>query len=84
MIQRWKGWIDVQQQYLDKDQGKPTLVVDWADLTEKPFLLEVLGSGIIRDIVMDVLLEKKEPMAAAERGQKRLEELLKSKGYWKG
>ena len=25
MIQRWKGWIEVQQSYLDKDQGKPTL-----------------------------------------------------------
>ena len=84
MIQRWKGWIDVQQQYLDKDQGKPTLIVDWADMTDKPYLLEVLGSGILRDMVMDVLLEKKEPMVAAERGQKRLEELLKSKGYWKG
>ena len=84
MIQRWKGWIDVQQQYLDKDQGKPTLIVDWDDMTTKPFLLEVLGSGIIRDMVMDVLLEKKEPTVAAERGQKRLEELLKSKGYWKG
>ena len=44
----------------------------------------MLGSGIIRDMVMDVLLEKKEPAVAAERGQKRLEELLKSKGYWKG
>ena len=84
MIQRWKGWIEVQQQYLDKDQGKPTLIVDWEDMTTKPYLLEVLGSGIIRDMVMDVLLEKKEPMVAAERGQKRLEELLKSKGYWKG
>ena len=35
MIQRWKGWLDVQQQYLDKDQGKPTLVVDWDDMTEQ-------------------------------------------------
>ncbi len=51
MIQRWKGWIDVQQSYLDKDQGKPTLVVDWADMTEKSYLMEVLGSGILRDMV---------------------------------
>jgi len=63
------------------------LLIDELDRTDEPFeayLLEVLGSGIIRDMVMDVLLEKKEPMVAAERGQKRLEELLKSKGYWKG
>jgi ABC-type glycerol-3-phosphate transport system substrate-binding protein len=84
MIQRWKGWIEVQQSYLDKDQGKPTLVVDWADMTDKPYLLEVLGSGIIRDMVMDVVLEKWEPQKAAEKAQKRLEDLLRSIGYLKG
>ena len=36
MIQRWKGWLEAQEQYLNKDQGKPTLVVDWADMTESP------------------------------------------------
>jgi multiple sugar transport system substrate-binding protein len=84
MIQRWKGWIEVQHGYLDKDQGKPTLVVNWSDMTEKPYLLEVLGSGIIRDMVMDVVLEKWEPKRAAEKAQKRLEDLLRSKGYLKG
>jgi ABC-type glycerol-3-phosphate transport system substrate-binding protein len=83
MIQRWKGWIDVQQGYLDRDQGKPTLVVDWIDMTEKPFLMEVLGSGILRDMVMDVAVEKMEPQEAAERAQKRLEGLLRNKGYLK-
>jgi multiple sugar transport system substrate-binding protein len=84
MIQRWKGWLDAQEQYLEKDQGKPTLVVDWADMTEKPYLMEVLGSGILRDMVMDVVLEKVEPAKAAEKAQKRLEDLMRSKGYWKG
>jgi multiple sugar transport system substrate-binding protein len=84
MIQRWKGWIDVQEQYLENDFGKPTLVVDWADMTEKPYLMEVLGSGILRDMVMDVILEKMEPQKAAEKGQKRLEDLMRSKGYLKG
>ena len=83
MIQRWKGWIDVQQGYLDKDQGKPTLIVDWADMTEKPYLLEVLGSGILRDMGMDVAVEKNEPREAAEKAQKLLEDLLRSKGYLK-
>ncbi len=84
MIQRWKGWIEVQQGYLDKDQGKPTLVVDWSDMTEKPYLLEVLGSGIVRDMVMDVVLEKWGPKRAADKAQRRLEDLLRSKGYLKG
>ena len=84
MIQRWKGWIDVQQGYLDKDQGKPPLIVDWTDMTEKPYLMEILGSGILRDMVMDVVLEKNEPQKAAEKAQKRLEDLMRSKGYLKG
>ena len=84
MIQRWKGWLDAQEQYLDKDQGKPTLVVDWADMTEKPYLMEVLGSGILRDMVMDVVVERMEPQKAADKAQKRLEDLMRSKGYFKG
>jgi multiple sugar transport system substrate-binding protein len=83
MIQRWKSWIEVQEQYLNKDQGKPTLVVDWDDMNSKPYLMEVLGSGILRDMVMDVALEGKAAKDAAARAQKRLEDLLKSKGYLK-
>jgi ABC-type glycerol-3-phosphate transport system substrate-binding protein len=84
MIQRWKGWLDAQEQYLAKDQGKPTLVVDWADMTEKPYLMEVLGSGILRDMVMDVVIEKMTPQQATEKAQKRLEGMLRGKGYLKG
>ena len=84
MIERWKGWLDAQEQYLEKDQGKPTLVVDWADLTDKPYLMEVLGSGILRDMVIDASVEKMEPAKAAEKAQKRLEDLMRSKGYLKG
>jgi multiple sugar transport system substrate-binding protein len=83
MIQRWKGWLDAQEQYLEKDQGKPTLVVDWSDMTEKPYLMEVLGSGILRDMVIDATVEKMEPQKAAEKAQKRLEDLMRSKGYLK-
>jgi len=45
--------------------------------------MEVLGSGILRDMVMDVALENKSPREAASRAQRRLEDLLKSKGYLK-
>ena len=83
MIQRWKGWLDAQERYLEQDLGKPTLVVDWADMTEKPYLMEVLGSGILRDMVIDATVEKMEPQKAAEKAQKRLEDLMRSKGYLK-
>jgi multiple sugar transport system substrate-binding protein len=83
MIQRWKSWIEVQEQYLAKDQGKPTLVVDWEDMNSKPYLMEVLGSGIMRDMVMEVALEGKPAREAAARAQGRLEAMLKPKGYLK-
>ena len=76
-------WLDAQEYYLSRDLGRPTLVVDWADMNDKPYLMEVLGSGILRDMVMDVLLENKAPKDATARAQRRLEELLKSKGYLK-
>jgi hypothetical protein len=34
-------------------------------------------------MVMDVAVEKMEPLQAAERAQKRLEDLLRSKGFLK-
>ena len=64
MIQRWKSWIEVQEHYLNNDQGKPTLVVDWDDMNSKPYLMEVLGSGIMRDMVMEVAVEGKPASAA--------------------
>jgi hypothetical protein len=73
----------VQQGYLDRDQGKPTLVIDWADMTDKPYLMEVLESGILRDMVMDVVIENLAPQAAAERANERLERLLRNKGHLK-
>jgi multiple sugar transport system substrate-binding protein len=81
MITRWKGWLDVQQYYLDNDLVKPTMVVDWEDLETKPYLMDMLGSGIIRDMVMDVVLEDIPPERAAAKAQARAEELIKMKGH---
>ena len=46
--------------------------------------MEVLGSGILRDMVIDVAVEKMEPAKAADKAQKRLEEMLRTRGYLKG
>jgi multiple sugar transport system substrate-binding protein len=81
MFQRWRSWIDAQRSYLEHDQAKPTLVMEWADMKEKPYLLDVLNSNILRDMVMEVVIERAEPLAAAEKAQKRLEALLASRGY---
>ncbi|MFQ5971698.1 MAG: ABC transporter substrate-binding protein [Alphaproteobacteria bacterium] len=83
MIQRWGGWLAVQEFYLDNDLVKPTMVVDWEDMDTKPFLMDVLGSGILKDMVMEVTLEDVSPEEAAARAQERAEELVKSKGFAK-
>jgi hypothetical protein len=73
----------MQESYLDKDQARPTLVTDWDDLTQKPYLLDVLNSGILRDMVVQVAIEGEAPGAAAERAQKRVQQLMTAKGYLK-
>jgi ABC-type glycerol-3-phosphate transport system substrate-binding protein len=83
MIKRWKGWLDVQEHYLENDLVKPTLVIDWKDMANKPYLMEILGSGILKDMVMEVTKEKVPPRKAAAKAQKRAEELVKDKGYAK-
>ncbi len=83
MIKKWKGWLDVQEYYLDNDLVKPTLVIDWKDMTNKPYLMDILGSGILKDMVMEVTKEGVPPEKAAAKAQKRAEELIKDKGYAK-
>jgi multiple sugar transport system substrate-binding protein len=83
MIKRWKGWLDVQEHYLENDLVKPTLVIDWKDMANKPYLMEILGSGILKDMVMEVTKENVPPRKAAAKAQKRAEELVKDKGYAK-
>jgi ABC-type glycerol-3-phosphate transport system substrate-binding protein len=79
-LQRWQSWVDMQQSYLDKDEAKPALSMEWSDLNERPYLLDVLNSGILRDMVMAVVIEKEKPAEAARIAQERLERLLQSKG----
>jgi len=83
MIKKWKGWLDVQGYYLDNDLVKPTLIIDWKDVVGKPYLLEILGSAILKDMVMEVTKEGVPPEKAAARAQKRAEELIKDRGYAK-
>jgi len=80
-IRKWRPWVDMQEKYFRNDWVKPVLVTDWADM-QKPYLLEVMGSGILVDMVLDSV--KGMPSAeAAARAQKRVEELLGSAGYLK-
>jgi len=80
-IRKWKPWVDMQEKFFRNDWIKPVLVTDWSDM-QKPYLLEVMGSGILVDMVFDAV--KGMPSAdAAAKAQKRVEELLVSTGYLK-
>ena len=83
MIKKWKGWLDVQGYYLDNDLVKPTLVVDWKDMAGKPYLMDILGSGILKDMVMEVAKEDVSPEKAAAKAQRRAEEIIVDKGFAK-
>jgi multiple sugar transport system substrate-binding protein len=80
-IRKWRPWVDMQEKFFRNDWIKPILVTEWDDLN-KPYLLEVMGSGILVDMVFDAV--KGMPSAeAAAKAQKRVEELLVSAGYLK-
>jgi multiple sugar transport system substrate-binding protein len=79
MVRKWKEWQDMQYRYFESGQAKPTLIVDWKDLN-LPFGLEILGSGIVPDMVTDAVRGMPSAQAAA-RAQARAEELITKLGY---
>lgn len=80
MIRRWGGWLEVQQRYLDQDLVKPTMVVEWEDLETKPYLMQFLGSGILRDMVMEAVVEGQPIPEVTARAQARAKELVERAG----
>lgn len=79
MVRKWKEWQDMQYFYFEKDLAKPTLIIDWNDL-RLPFGLEILGSGIVPDMVTDAVRGMPSAQAAA-KAQARAEELITKLGH---
>jgi len=79
MVRKWKEWQDMQYRYFDTGQAKPTLIVEWDDL-RLPFGLEILGSGIVPDMVTDAVRGMPSAQAAA-KAQARAEELITKLGH---
>ena len=52
------------------------MIVEWEDLNNKPYLMQVLGSGILSDMVLEVAVEGVSIDDATTRAQKRAEELI--------
>ena len=63
-------------------KAKPLMMTEWDDL-QLPFIQEVATSGILIDMVTDVLRRGKDPKDAAQRAQDRAEKLITQLGYKK-
>jgi multiple sugar transport system substrate-binding protein len=81
-FQKWKFWVDAQQDVIEKNDPKPLLITEWDDL-ELPFIAEIAGSTILVDMVTDVVKGGKSPLEAAQRAQQRAEVLITQLGYKK-
>jgi multiple sugar transport system substrate-binding protein len=79
MYRRWTDWVEMDYYYFERDLAKPTLVVKWDDLN-LPFMLEILGSNILVDMVTDAVRGMPSAQAAA-KAQGRAEELITKLGY---
>lgn len=79
LMQKWRPWVDMQEKYFQNDWVKPVLVTDWDDM-RSPYLLEVLSSGLLVDMVFDAVQGMSSQDAAA-KAQRRVEDFLIQAGY---
>jgi multiple sugar transport system substrate-binding protein len=78
-IKKWKPWHDVMMSGLQSGRFLP-IGFSRPDDNVLPFLAELDGSGIVADMVVEVMVSGKSPKAEADRAQKRAEELLTQLG----
>jgi multiple sugar transport system substrate-binding protein len=79
-IERWKFWVDAQREVIANYDPKPVMITQWSDV-DLPYIQEIAGSGILIDMVTDVVQRGMAPEEAAERAQQRAEELITQLGY---
>ena len=78
-IKKWKSWHDFMVRGLNEGRFIP-LGFTRAEDNLLPFLAELDGSGIVADMVVEVMVGGKDIKAEADRAQKRAEELLTQLG----
>lgn len=79
-FKQWKFWIDAQHQVIEKNDPRPVMITQWADL-DLPFIAEIAGSTILVDMVTEAVKGGKTPLEAAQRAQQRAEQLITQLGY---
>jgi multiple sugar transport system substrate-binding protein len=81
-IKKWRAWHDVMLTALRQNRLLPLGFTRPED-NLLPFLAELDGSGIVADLVVEVMVGQKNPRAEADRAQRRAEELLTQLGHKK-
>ncbi len=71
----------MQEKYFRNDWVKPILVTDWDDM-RSPYLLDVMSSGILVDMVFDAV-KGMPSQEAAVKAQRRVEDFLIQAGHLK-
>ncbi len=79
-IRKWRSWHDAMVEGLAQGRFLPIGFTRPEDRLV-PFLAELDGSGIVADLVVEVMVGGKNPRTEAERAQKRAEELLAQLGF---
>ncbi|OLC18086.1 MAG: hypothetical protein AUH29_00185 [Candidatus Rokubacteria bacterium 13_1_40CM_69_27] len=79
-IQKWRTWHDFMVTGLSQGRFLP-IGFSRPDDNLLPFLAELDGSGIVADLIVEVMVGEKNPKAEADRAQKRAEELLTQLGF---
>ena len=77
---KWADWRNAQLNVIQNHDPKPLMITEWDDL-ELPFVQEIASSGILIDMVTDVVDRDVSPEDAAARAQERAEELITQLGY---
>ena len=79
-IKKWKSWHDFMVTGLRDHRFLPIGFTRPED-NLVPFLAELDGSGIVADMIVEVMVGGKNPKAEADKAQRRAEELLAQLGF---
>jgi multiple sugar transport system substrate-binding protein len=80
-IREWRSWYEVMRTALRENRAAPLLMTSVQE--RNPIMLELQGSKVISDMVLEVVVGGKSPEEAAANGQKKAEELVAKLGWKK-
>ncbi|ETW93783.1 MAG: hypothetical protein ETSY1_37715 [Candidatus Entotheonella factor] len=73
--QKWKFWLETQRKLLENKRVMP-LIMNREPDSRIPWLMEVANSGILPDMVFDVIDKGKTPQEATQKAEARINKLI--------